>query len=65
MPETSRRIEYKINYKTTLDKYLYYFKNRYFFIISLLSALFYVYSIGVYNMLPFVLHHLGIPVITN
>ncbi|MBK2149833.1 MFS transporter [Francisella tularensis] len=65
MPETSRRLEYKINYKTTLDKYLYYFKNRYFFIMSLLSALFYVYSIGFYNMLPFVLHHLGIPVITN
>ena len=28
MPETSRSLKYKINYKTTLDKYLYYFKNR-------------------------------------
>lgn len=65
MPETSRSLKTKINYKKTLNKYIFFFTNKYFFIMSLLSALFYVYSIGFYNMLPFVLHYLGIPVITN
>lgn len=65
MPETSRNQKYKIDYKSTLRKYILFFKDKYFFIMSLLSALFYTYSIGFYNMLPFVLHNQGVPVITN
>ncbi|MED7819194.1 MULTISPECIES: MFS transporter [unclassified Francisella] len=65
MPETLRVIKYKINLKDTVNKYLYFFKNKYFFIMCLFSALVYVYSISFYNMLPFVLHNLHINVVTN
>ncbi|MED7788667.1 MFS transporter [Francisella sp. 19X1-34] len=65
MPETLRVIKYKINLKDTINKYLYFFKNKYFFTMCLFSALVYVYSISFYNMLPFVLNNLHINVVTN
>ncbi|API86015.1 MFS transporter [Francisella uliginis] len=65
MPETLRITKYKIRFKITINKYLELFKNRYFFTMSLFSALVYVYSIGFYNMLPFVLHNLHINIVTN
>jgi predicted MFS family arabinose efflux permease len=65
MPETLRITKYKISLKVTVNKYLEFFKNKYFFTMSLFSALVYVYSIGFYNMLPFVLHNLHIDIVTN
>ena len=67
MPET-RIIEdqlTKIKTSKIINNYIILFKNRYFITMSLLSALIYVYTIGFYNMLPFVLHHINISVVVN
>lgn len=65
MPETHHEIKPnnlgKNNFLNILKIYSDLFRHRYFFIMSLLSALIYVYTIGFYNMLPFVLHTHGVP----
>lgn len=68
MPETRKVIHDDItgsNIISILREYLELFRNVNFIMMSLLSALIYVYTIGFYNMLPFVLHTLHISVLSN
>lgn len=68
MPETRllmKNNEHKLKMIQVFKSYFILLKHQKFVIISLLSALIYVYTIGFYNMLPFVLHKLNISVLYN
>ena len=69
MPETRHAAPHNMktnkNIYSILKDHANLFTQRYFFIVSLLSALIYVYTIGFYNMLPFVLHSMHISVLVN